>query len=302
MARCALQVGSPSAACDSCWRASDRGSVRALASSALGSINGTAVHRVCRVEGRTVTPAAWPHHRPRATCDAATHLSSPGRAALTFRSAGGRRTGERMCATGWFGGGRVIGSRAFCKQYVQAPPGRPLAQRALLNTRVRPRLFSCQRPCTRSVCLWHQASLALWHQARCRGFLLPCPLSQAMAAAPPLSSHTASTSLTHRRAKSARKTSPRLRWSARSRTPPRVSARGDAWQADRTHAFARLVSGSVSLQLEHAERARKRDHVGVAASAALAPVAAQCRQDVESVRRHTRRGLLQNIKFRSDGT
>ena len=35
-----------------------------------------------------------------------------------------------------------------------------------------------------SLCLWHQSSLALWHQARRRGFLLPCPLSQAMAASP----------------------------------------------------------------------------------------------------------------------
>lgn len=86
-----------------------------------------------------------------------------------------------MCARVF--GGRVIGYRAFCKQYVQAPPGRPLAQRALLNTRVRPRLLSLSAA-AHSLCLWHQASLALWHQARRRGFLLPCPLSQAMAASP----------------------------------------------------------------------------------------------------------------------
>ena len=91
MARCALQVGSPSAACDSCLRASDAAtSVKSLrgASSALGSINGTAVHRVCRVESRTVTPAAWPHHRRTRTREVTqrAHLSSPGRAnALTFR-------------------------------------------------------------------------------------------------------------------------------------------------------------------------------------------------------------------------
>jgi hypothetical protein len=153
MARCALQVGSPSAACDSCLRASDRGSVKSLARpSALGrSINGTAVHRVCRVESRTVTPAAWPHHRRTRTREVTqrAHLSSPGRAnpSRAFRGRGR----ERMCARVF--GGRVIGYRAFCKQYVQAPPGRPLAQRALLNTRVRPRLFSCQRPRTRSLSL-----------------------------------------------------------------------------------------------------------------------------------------------------
>lgn len=209
MARCALQVGSPSAACDSCWRASDRGSVRALASSALGSINGTAVHRVCRVEGRTVTPAAWPHHRPRATCDAATHLSSPGRAALTFRSAGGRRTGASARAQRVFGGGRVIGSRAFCKQYVQAPPGRPLAQRALLNTRVRPRVFSQSaahdslcRSGTRRHSLFEERVLA---PGTSSGFspVLSSQSGHDCLAAPPLSSHTASTSLTHRRATSA---------------------------------------------------------------------------------------------------
>ena len=92
------------------------------------------------------------------------------------------------CAQRVFGGGRVIGSRAFCKQYVQAPPGRPLAQRALLNTRVRPRLFSQFSGSRLALSLAPGVTRSLksecWHQARRRGSLLSCPLSQAMTASP----------------------------------------------------------------------------------------------------------------------